>query len=88
MSLHHLGTRPCQETPACPEGFDHLFFMIDKFTKWIEAKPIAIGSSEAAVEFIKEVIYQYGVMNMTTLTMTPSSQGAHLSTSVMNNRST
>jgi transposase InsO family protein len=38
--------------------------MIDKFTKWIEAKPIAIASSEAVVEFIKEVINWYGVMNM------------------------
>jgi hypothetical protein len=37
--------------------------MINKFTKWIEAKPIAIASSEAAVEFIKEVINRYGVMN-------------------------
>jgi hypothetical protein len=47
--------------------------MIDKFNKWIEAKPVAIGSSEATVEFIKEVTYQYGVMNMTILTTAPSS---------------
>jgi hypothetical protein len=38
--------------------------MIDKFTKWIKAKPVAIASSEATVEFIKEVINRYGVMNM------------------------
>ena len=38
--------------------------MIDKFTKWIEAKPVATASSEATVEFIKEVINRYGVMNM------------------------
>jgi hypothetical protein len=46
-----------------PGGFDHLFVMIDKFTKWIEAKPVAIASSKMAVEFIKEIINQYGVMN-------------------------
>ena len=37
--------------------------MIDKFTKWIETKPVDTASSEAAVEF-KEVINRYGVMNM------------------------
>jgi hypothetical protein len=37
--------------------------MIDKFTKWIEAKFVATASLEAAVEFIKEVINRYGVMN-------------------------
>ena len=37
--------------------------MIDKFTKWIEAKPVATASSKATVEFIKEVINWYGVMN-------------------------
>jgi hypothetical protein len=42
--------------PPTPGGFDHLFVMIYKFTKWIETKPIAIASSEAVVEFIKEVI--------------------------------
>ena len=40
-----------------------MFIMIDKFTKWIKAKPIATSSSEAAVEIIKEVINRYGVMN-------------------------
>ena len=42
--------------PPAPGGFDHLFVMIDKFTKWIEAKPIATTSSEVVVEFIKEII--------------------------------
>jgi transposase InsO family protein len=37
--------------------------MINKFTKWIEAKPVATASSEAAVEFFKEVINRYGAMN-------------------------
>ena len=40
-----------------------MFIMIDKFTKWIKANPIATASSEATVEFIKEVINRYGVMN-------------------------
>jgi hypothetical protein len=49
--------------PPALGGFDHLFVMVDKFTKWIEAKPKATASSEATVKFIKEVIHRYGVMN-------------------------
>jgi hypothetical protein len=37
--------------------------MIDKFTKWIKAKLVATTGFEAAVEFIKEVINRYGVMD-------------------------
>ena len=62
MALRHLWTRPCRESPT-PRAFDHLFVMIDKFTKWIEAKPVATASSEMTVEFIKEFTNRYGVMN-------------------------
>jgi hypothetical protein len=37
--------------------------MVDKFTKWIEAKPVATASSETAFEFINEIIHRYGFMN-------------------------
>ena len=53
-----------RKLPPAPGGFDHLFVMIDKFTKWIEAKLVATASSEAAVEFIKEIINRYEVTNM------------------------
>ena len=53
-----------EKLPPTPEGFDHLFVMIDKFTKWIETKPADTASSEVAVKLIKEVINRYGVMNM------------------------
>ena len=53
-----------RKLPPAPRGVNHLFVMIDKFTKWIEAKPVATASSEGVVEFIKEVINWYGVMNM------------------------
>ena len=49
--------------PPALGGFDHLFVMINKFAKWIKAKPIATASLEVTVEFIKEVINRYRVMN-------------------------
>jgi hypothetical protein len=63
MALRHLGLDLIGKLLPAPGGFDHIFVMIDKFTKWIEAKLVAIASSEAAIEFIKEVINRYGVMN-------------------------
>jgi transposase InsO family protein len=35
---------------------------IEKFTKWIEYKPIAILTS-AKVEFIQEIIFRFGIPN-------------------------
>ena len=37
--------------------------MIDKFTKWIEAKPVTLASLGITIEFINEIIHRYGVMN-------------------------
>jgi hypothetical protein len=35
-----------------PEGLTHLLFVIDKFTKWIEVRPLAKISSKQAANFI------------------------------------
>ena len=42
-------------------GFTHLLVAVDKFTKWIEAKPINNLDSSIAISFIKELIFRYGV---------------------------
>jgi hypothetical protein len=36
---------------------------IDKFTKWIEYKPIASLTSAKAVEFIQDIIFRFGIPN-------------------------
>jgi transposase InsO family protein len=36
---------------------------IDKFTKWIEYKPIASLTSSKAVEFIQDIIFRFGIPN-------------------------
>ena len=46
-----------------PGGFTHLLVAIDKFTKWIEVKPIAKIRSEEAVRFFTDIIYRFGVPN-------------------------
>jgi hypothetical protein len=41
-------------------GMTHLLVAMDKFTKWIEAKPIKKLDGSTAVTFIKDVILRYG----------------------------
>ncbi|KAK1618831.1 hypothetical protein QYE76_024348 [Lolium multiflorum] len=38
----------------------HILVMVDKFTKWLEVKPIAKCDGHTAVKFLKDVILRYG----------------------------
>src|SRR6266540_1547433 len=51
---------PLQRAPG---GFTHLFIAIDKFTKWIEAKPIATITATKAKEFFQDIVVRFGVPN-------------------------
>jgi transposase InsO family protein len=51
---------PLQKAPG---GFTHLLVAIDKFSKWIEARPIARIKSEQAVKFFTDIICRFGVPN-------------------------
>jgi hypothetical protein len=44
-------------------GFTHIFIAMDKFTKWIEVKPIASITVDKAMEFNKEIMYWFGMPN-------------------------
>ena len=44
-------------------GHTHLLVAVDKFTKWIEAVPITSSTATTAVNFIKSIIYRFGVPN-------------------------
>jgi hypothetical protein len=43
--------------------FTHIFIVVDKFTKWIEVKPDASITAVKVVEFIKEIMYKFGMPN-------------------------
>ena len=45
-----------------PEGCTNLLVTIDKFTKWIEARPISVIKSEQAMFFL-DIIHHFGVPN-------------------------
>ena len=46
-----------------PGGFTHLLVAVDKFTKWIEARPIMSIKSAQAVAFFQDIIHRFGVPN-------------------------
>ena len=51
---------PLQRAPG---GFTHLLVAIDKFSKWIEARPIDKIKSEHAVLFFTDIVFRFGVPN-------------------------
>jgi ribonuclease HI/transposase InsO family protein len=44
-------------------GYTHVLVAIDKFTKWIEYKPITSLTSDKAVEFIQDIIFRFRIPN-------------------------
>jgi transposase InsO family protein len=46
-----------------PEGFKHLLVTIDKFSKWIEVRPLTSIRFEQAVAFFTNIIHRFGVPN-------------------------
>ena len=42
-------------------GHTHLLVAVDKFTKWIEVIPITNSAATSAVNFIRSIIFRFGV---------------------------
>ena len=46
-----------------PGGYTHLLIAVDKFTKWIEVRPISTIKSTQAVMFFLDIVHHFGVPN-------------------------
>jgi hypothetical protein len=46
---------------TAPGGLMHLLVTVDKFTKWIEAKPIKKFDGSSTIKFFNEIIVRYRV---------------------------
>jgi hypothetical protein len=46
-----------------PLGFTHVLVAIDKFTKWIESKPITKLTTDQVVDFISDMLHWFGFPN-------------------------
>ena len=49
---------PLKEEPIRKK---YLLVMVDKFTKWIEAKPVKTAESGPVIDFISGVVHHYSV---------------------------
>src|SRR5438105_6352836 len=68
---------PLQRAPG---GFTHLFVAIDKFTKWIEAKPVATITATKVKEFFLNIVVRFGVTNRIITDNGTQSQAKNLKT--------
>jgi transposase InsO family protein len=44
-----------------PGGHVYMLVAVDKFTKWVEAAPVTTQDSTAAMNFIKSIVFRFGV---------------------------
>jgi transposase InsO family protein len=52
--------RPLRKSPG---GYTHLLVAMDKFSKWVEVRPITNLRADQAVTFFTDIIYRFGVPN-------------------------
>ncbi|XP_066341613.1 uncharacterized protein [Miscanthus floridulus] len=48
---------------AAPRGFKYVYVAIDKFSKWIEYKPIVTSTAKKAVELFEDIIHRFDLSN-------------------------
>jgi transposase InsO family protein len=44
-----------------PGGHVYMLVAVDKFTKWVEAAPVTTQDSKVAINFIKSIVFRFGV---------------------------
>jgi hypothetical protein len=47
--------------PTAPGGFNTILVAIDKFTKWIEVKPVTCPKADRVLDFLDELMHRYGL---------------------------
>jgi IS30 family transposase len=63
MALRHVGSDSVGSFRTAPGGYRHILVVVDKFTKWIEVRPVAKVTSEEAAKFIGDITHCFGVPN-------------------------
>jgi hypothetical protein len=44
-------------------GYRWVYVIINKFSKWIEYKPLVLGTAKKAAELLDEIIHRFGLPN-------------------------
>src|SRR3954464_15552916 len=59
LAVRGLGTRYDGKFKTAKSGYKYLLVAVDKFTKWIEAKPVKNADEKTATKFLREIIYRF-----------------------------
>jgi hypothetical protein len=58
-----LGLDSVRSFRTAPSGYKHILVAVDKFTKWIEVRPVAKVTPEEVAKFIGDITHRFGVPN-------------------------
>jgi hypothetical protein len=61
LAFHGLGAGHGGSIKTAPLGFTHLLVAVDKFTKWVEAKPIKKLDGKTALKFVKDIVVRFSI---------------------------
>jgi hypothetical protein len=61
MALRRVGLDIVGPFAKSARGYTHLLVAIDKFSKWVEVRPITNLRAEQAVTFFTDIVYRFGV---------------------------
>ena len=60
-----------------PGGFRYVYVTIDKFSKWIEYKPLVSATTKKAVELFEDIIHRFGLLNSIITDLETTFTGHH-----------
>ena len=63
MVIYGLGARSGQTSQEGAQCYTYLLVTIDKFTKWVDARPITVIKSEQTMLFFLDIVHRFGVSN-------------------------
>jgi hypothetical protein len=61
---------PLRTTPG---GFNRVLVAIDKFSKWIELKPVTCPKADRVLHILDELVHRYGLTTASSQTWAPTS---------------
>jgi hypothetical protein len=50
--------------PTTLGGFNRVLVAIEKFTKWIEVKPVTCPKADRALDLLDELVHRYGFTSL------------------------
>ena len=60
-----------------PGGFRYVYVAIDKFSKWIEYKPLVSATAKKVVELFEDIIHRFGLPNSIITDLETTFTGHH-----------